>query len=245
MTDHREHKTCGVPAHPESGSSDAVNYFRSLFSRPDADLHGWSPRHTYPSGVQLYQQNDPVTQIYFIESGIVKLSYVGPSGKEVIIGLRRSNWLLGVTHVCVDEDAYSATAKTLTPCSVRCISARAFADQLTTDMALSVELNRMLSREIRGNTRKIITLGSMPASERLTRFLCELISEEDPDQLRMEGRLELPLKGDDLAEIVAVTPQHLYRLLKDPKLRTHINQGKKTLTIVDPLAFMRLDRPEG
>ena len=243
MTDHREHKTCAVPAPPESGSSDAVSYFRSLFSRPDADLHGWSPRHTYPSDVQLYQQNDPVTQIYFIESGIVKLSYVGPGGKEVIIGLRRSNWLLGVTHVCVGEDAYSSTARTLTPCSLRCISTRAFADQLTRDMTLAVELNRMLSREIRGNTRKIITLESMQASERLTHFLCELISEEDPDQLRKEGRLELPLKGDDLAEIVAVTRQHLYRLLKDPKLRPHISQGKKTLTIVDPMAFMLRDRP--
>ncbi len=245
MTDHREQKTYSVPAHPEPGSDHPADYFRALFGRPDADLHGWSPRHTYPSGVQLYQQNDPVTHIYFIESGIVKLSYVRPCGREMIISIRRSNWLLGVTHVCVGEDAYSATAQTLTPCSVRCIPARAFADQLTTDMALSVELNRVLSREIRANTSKIITLGSLPAGERLTRFLCELISEEDLDQLGKEGRLELPLKGEDLAEIVAVTPQHLSRLLKDPAMSMYINQGKKALTIVNPLAFLRRDRPEG
>jgi CRP-like cAMP-binding protein len=233
------------PPHQESGGGKTENYFRSLFNRADADLYGWSPRHTFPSGVQLYQQNDPVTHIYFIERGTVKLSHVGSNGKEVIISLRRRNWLLGVTHVCVDENVNLATAKTLTPCSVRCITVRAFAHQLTMNIALSMELNRMLSREIRSNMRKIITLGILPATERLTRFLSELISEEDPDQLRKEGRIELPLKCEELAEIVAVTPQHLYRLLKDPELRTHIKHDKKNLTIVDPLFFMSLDRSEG
>jgi len=243
MADYREQKTSGVSASPESGTREAVNYFESLFSTRNANLYGWSPLHTYPSGVELYRQNDPATQIYFIERGIVKVNCAGPGGEEMIIGLRRRNWLLGVTQVIVDN-VYSVTATTLTRCSMRYISAREFMAQLTTDIALSVELNRMMSREIRRNVEKIVALGCMSATERLRRFLRELVFEEDLDELRKKGKLELPLKSEELAEIVAVTPQHLYRVLKNPELRTHLKQSKGILTIIDPLAFMHEDRSE-
>jgi CRP-like cAMP-binding protein len=242
MTGYPEGKTSGISASPKPSICETADYFQSLFSTPDANLYGWSPLHIYPSGVELFRQNDPATQMYFIEKGVVKVSCVGPSGEEMIICLRRRNWLLGVTQVIVDN-VYSATATTLTRCIMRYISAKAFMDQLAMDIALSVELNRMLSLEIRRNFEKIVTLGCMSAIERLRRFLHELIAEEDLDELKKKGRLELPLKSDELAEIVAVTPQHLYRVLKDPELKAHIKQSKKFLTIEDPLAFMHKDSP--
>ncbi len=72
----------------------------------------------------------------------------------------------------------------------------------------------------------------------MRRFIYELISEEDRDVIRINGKIELPLKSDELAEIVAVTPQHLFRILKAPDLRAHIKQRKKMLTITDPLGFV-------
>jgi len=240
MADFREQKTSGVSASPESGTGAAMSYFQSLFRTRDADLYGWSQLHTYPSGVELFRQNDPANQIYFIERGIIKVSCTTAGGEEVIIGLRRRNCLLGVTQVIFDN-VYSVTATTLTRCSMRCIAAKEFMGQLTTDIALSVELNRMLSREIRRNLEKIVTLGCMSATERLRHFLRELVFEEDQDELRKKGKLELPLRSYELAEIVAVTPQHLCRVLKNPELRGHLKQSKRMLTINDPLVFMHED----
>ncbi|HET6516006.1 MAG TPA: Crp/Fnr family transcriptional regulator [Thermodesulfovibrionales bacterium] len=243
-TSNRKGKTSGSLESLKSGICETQSYFQSLFSMPDADLYGWSPPHAYPSGVELFRQNEPATQIYFIESGIVKLSHIRPSGKEMIVGLRRRDWLLGVTQACVDEP-YSATATTLTRCIMRYISTKEFMDRVTNDIALSVALNRMLSREIRGSIERITTLGSMSAAERLKHFLRELVAEEDMDKLRNEGRLDLPLRNDELAEIVAVTPQHLHRILKDPELTGHIKQSRKILTILDPFAFMNGEDSEG
>jgi len=235
VTDHGEKKACGSP--------QCENYFQSLFRSSDATLHGWSPPNDYPPGVELFLQNRTADHVYFIERGIVKLSCIGPKAEELIVGLRRRNWLLAATAVIVG-DAYSATATTLTRCALRCISAAAFANHLVTDIRLSREINRMLSAEILGDRKKIVTLGCMSAAERLGRFLRELISEEDQNDLRKGGRLELPLKSYELAEIVAVTPQHLCRLLKDPRLKIYLEQGRGTLTIVDPLAFMLDDNFE-
>jgi CRP-like cAMP-binding protein len=240
VADYQGQKTSGISASPESGDREAINYFQALFSTRNADLYGWSQLHTYPSSLELFRQNDPANQIYFIERGIVKVSCAVAGGEEVIIGLRRRNCLLGVTQVIFDN-VYSVTATTLTRCSMRCINAKEFMGQLTTDIALSVELNRMLSREIRRNLEKITTLGCMSATERLRCFLRELVSEEDLDELRKKGKLELPLRSYELAEIIAVTPQHLCRVLKNPELRPHLKQSKRILTIIDPLAFMHED----
>ena len=220
---------------------DTESYFRTLFNKDDAELHGWSPQHTFPSGIELFRQNEPAAQIYFISSGMVKLSYTAPNGKEMILGFRRRDWLLGVTQVCVEGEVYSATATTLTACAIRQIPAKTFMEMLTRDIELSVALNRMLSLEIKSDTEKIIALGSMPAGERLIRLLSEVVSSEDGEELRKRGSLDLPLKSEELAELIAVTPQHLYRLLKDIRLRPHLKQGRKVLTIVDPLGLMQAD----
>jgi CRP-like cAMP-binding protein len=242
-TDRREQERCGILARPPYGAHETENYFQSLFSSSDADLHGWSPPHEYPRGVELFLQNHPASHVYFIERGIVKLSCVGPGAKEVIVSLRRRNWLLAATAVILGV-AYSATATTLTKCTLRSIPAAVFAGHLTSDICLSLEVNRMLSTEILGDRGKIVTLGCMSAAERLRRFLRELISEEDLNDPEKKGRLELPLKSYELAEIVAVTPQHLYRLLRDPGMRKHLKQARGILTITDPSAFMLNDNFE-
>jgi len=238
-----EQEECGIVADPASDTHETKNYFLSLFSSSDADLQGWSPPHEYPRGVELFLQNHPADHVYFIERGIVKLSCACPRAEEVIVGLRRWNWLLAATAVILGN-AYSATATTLTRCTLRSISSAAFADHLTADIRLSLEVNRMLSTEILGDRKKIVTLGCMSAAERLRRFLRELISEEDLNDLKKEGRLELPLKSNELAAIIAVTPQHLYRLLRDPALRIHLKQDRGVLTIVNPSAFMLNDKLE-
>ncbi len=242
-TGHREQGRCGILVRPPDGARETENYFQSLFSSSDTDLHGWSPPHEYPRGVELFLQNQPASQVYFIERGIVKLSCVGPGAEEVIVSLRRRNWLLAATAVILG-DAYSATATTLTKCTLRSVPAAVFASHLTSDLRLASEVNRMLSAEILGDRRKIVTLGCMSAAERLRRFLRELISEEDLNDLK-KGNIELPLKSYELAEIVAVTPQHLYRLLRDPELRIHLKQGRGILTVINPSEFMLKDNPEG
>ncbi len=236
MTVFREGKVSGIPGDSDSAARP-TGYFQLLFSMSDSRKCGWSPVHFYSSGIELFRQHDPAKQVYFIEKGIVKVSSIGPGGEEVIISLRRNNWLLGATQV-ISGNTYMTTATTLTPCSIRCVAARLFMDQLTTDNAFSVEVNRMLSFEIGHNIRKIITLECMSATERLKNFLCELISYENMAGLETKGQLELPLKSAELAEIIAVTPQHLYRILRDPDLKVHLKQSKKTLSIIDPLGFL-------
>lgn len=236
MTGFKERKVSGIRGHSDIAARTS-GYFQLLFGMTDTRLYGWSPLHLYTSGVELFRQNDPAKQVYFIERGIVKVSCICPRGEEVIISLRRSNWLLGATQV-ISGNTYMTTATTLTPCSIRCIAARLFMDKLTTDNAFSVEVNRMLSLEIGHNIRKIISLECMSATERLKNFLCELISCEDLAGLETKGRLELPLKSAELAEIIAVTPQHLYRILRDPDLKVHLKQSKKILSIIDPLGFL-------
>jgi CRP-like cAMP-binding protein len=47
-----------------------------------------TPRHLYPSGIQLFKQGFSLEGVYWIETGLVKLVHLDGEGRESIVGLR-------------------------------------------------------------------------------------------------------------------------------------------------------------
>ncbi len=79
----------------------------------------------------------------------------------------------------------------------------------------------MLSYEFSAQIRQSIEIRSETAEGRLKRFLSELQSIQE---IRIEGtnKFRLPLKQTEIAQLLAITPEHLCRLLKKivtPKVR--------------------------
>src|SRR5881296_998519 len=58
-----------------------------------------SPVQAYPSGVELFQQGEPVQKVYLIHRGLVKLVRREENGQEMIVDLRREGWFLGAPAV--------------------------------------------------------------------------------------------------------------------------------------------------
>src|SRR5712672_1345121 len=96
---------------------------------------GSLPKLGYPVHVQLFTQGEVAECVYLISSGIVKLSCVEASGKEVIVGLRCSGWLLGATQIILNE-VYPVTAATLSECQLVTISRPEFVKALSTQAQL-------------------------------------------------------------------------------------------------------------
>src|SRR5205807_9899309 len=54
------------------------------------------PAAEYPAQVRLFQQGSRAEGAYVVASGITRLTCINPSGKELIVGLRRHGSLLGI-----------------------------------------------------------------------------------------------------------------------------------------------------
>jgi CRP/FNR family cyclic AMP-dependent transcriptional regulator len=189
------------------------SYFNSIFSSIDHARQWWSHSITYPRNVDLCRQDTPSTNVYFIESGMVKLTRINEDGNELIAGIRRRHWLVGAPAVLLKKP-YSFNVTTLTDCHIRGIPAENFLSIIKNDEMFYMELARILSHEIYEHADRLISLGCMPSKDRLMRllgdFLHELQQQRDPE---MQCKLPIPLKHKEMAQMIAVTPEHLSRLL--------------------------------
>lgn len=176
--------------------------------------YGWSPPREYPALTEIMQQDTPARAVYFIEYGLVKLSRMELSGHEVIAGLRRRNWIIGAPAVLLGKK-YSFTATALADCKIRRISSDRFLSLIEADPEFSRHMLRMFSKEIFNYGKAFGSLGCLPAIDRLKRLLYEIMLEiNHPSASKEQVKLNFPLKHKELAQIIAVTPEHLSRLLK-------------------------------
>ena len=233
------------PCIPGSGNScrESYAYFASFICENNA--HGWGPAQLYPPNTEIYRQGTPANAVYLIERGLVKLTCLEPNGTEVIVGLRRRHWLLGAPAVLLERNfAFSVT--TLIPCCLRCISSNGFLQLMHADAEFSRQLLRMFSEEIYSHGTNVAVLGCMPARDRLTRFLRDLALEQGhangPAELQKPMRLQIPLKLKELAQLIAITPEHLSRLLRELEQQDIIRRDKGWLILTDPSKLLSLQK---
>ncbi|MGO9611412.1 MAG: Crp/Fnr family transcriptional regulator [Dissulfurispiraceae bacterium] len=201
------------------------------------ESQGWGPSQAYQHGVQLFHQRAEANIIFLIEKGLVKLVCDDDEGNDVLIGLRRRDWLLGIISVLLKRP-HVTTAVTLTPCTLRSISAKQFLDLLTKDSQFSLHINRLLSQELCKQIVDMVSAKSTPAEARLKSLFRELIMEHGFTEGDRTVNLEVPLKHMDIARMIQVTPEHLCRLLRRLCTDGCMKRSKQTLTITSPHVFL-------
>jgi len=210
--------TCSGLPYENDTSTWLDSFLLSFLEEPTCSTYGWGPVQTYPAYTEIIRQDTLSHAVYFLKSGEVKLTWADQEGHEVIAGLRHQNWLIGAPSVLLGKP-YSFTIATLTQCALRCISAEKFLHLVH-------------------SARTLVTLGCVPAKERLKHMLFRFLPDM-PSKKRAvrQAKITLPLKYKELAQILAVTPEHLSRLLKEMETRHEIQRKKDGSIILNLDSF--------
>jgi len=169
---------------------------------------------SYPSRSELFQQGTPADDVYFIHQGIVKLVWGEASGKQTILGLRRDGSLIGVPAVVTGEPC-PMSAVTLVPTIMERISAEKFLQRLQTDRDFAWEIHQIQSREVHEQLNWLGEMACCSARSRLRKVFSRLTEVSKVQKEGTHSRVQLPLKQREVAELIAVTPEHLSRLLHE------------------------------
>lgn len=190
-------------------------------------IEGLAAPQVIPAGRILQQADAPVRTVYLIRRGVVKLKCLGPNGREMIVGLRSSGWLIGC------ESAFAATpsittAVTLNQCEVSAIPASDFVRGIATPGALHNHFVWNLCSGIEAYLSAHIELRTEPAQQRLEHFL------QDMQNLgQATGGARPALSQVEMAQLLAITPEHLCRILgrKRTGVRRSSNNGGRPRAI--------------
>ena len=195
------------------------------------------PSQQYPPGTELFRQGEPSERVYLVQRGLVKLVRGEPDGQQIIVALRRPGWFVGAAPVIL-EKPYTASAVTITRSSLSHFAADQFRDLLRDHPSLSWQVHRMHSSELYLQTIRLSELANCQARKRLKQLLCELAASQersgkDRSGAAREIKLQLPLKHWELAEVLAITPVYLSRLLRELENEGVIRRCKGWIVILN------------
>ncbi|WP_145710813.1 Crp/Fnr family transcriptional regulator [Chitinophaga japonensis] len=179
----------------------------------------------YKKGQIIFQEGAHSFGIYCVNSGKVKLSHSGDDGREQIIRLVKAGDIMGYKALLSGE-RYTATAIALEDAQVCFIPKDLFLGVLQKDAALSFEMMRILSSELRKAELKITHLAQKPVRERLAETLLFI---HETYGLESDGQtLNVRLSREEIANLVGTATESAIRLLSEFRKEGMIElEGKK------------------
>jgi CRP-like cAMP-binding protein len=172
-------------------------------------LRAFEPSQGYPRGAEFFPQGAPSQSVFVLVSGIARLERACHGARVAIIGIESGGSMLGA-HAVLSDTAYLANATAVTRCEAYRIPARSFRDLVRGEPACSWYLHQLQAYEYHLALSRIAGLSCLSARERLESFIEELTAA-----LQASGESgEIPLRDRELAQLVAVTPPYLSRLVK-------------------------------
>ena len=191
-----------------------------------------SPLQEYPIGIGLFKQGTLPRDVYLIEVGLIKLWHVEKNGKDLVVGLRMPKLIVGAAALILNKK-HGFSAETLTNCQLRRLPASVFLNLLHTDIEFAWRFQQVQSYELYDQLSQLVGFGCLSARLRLEEMFSQLISTLGSKAGEKKIRLRLPLKHWELAKLIAVTPEHLSRLLKEMQVEGLVQMDKGWILISD------------
>jgi CRP/FNR family transcriptional regulator, dissimilatory nitrate respiration regulator len=183
------------------------------------------------SGVTLLAQGAQPADVFFLVSGVVKLVHVESGGRELIVALRPPGSFLGSAAAIVGSRCTASTV-TMTPCRVQRTDVQSFLKLLELHSRFSRKVHLSHGREIEANAARMGEIGCLRSVERLESVLRALI-ETYPLATATNHGVRLPLYHYEIASLMAVTPEHLSRLLHELQDRGRIRLEARSIVLLE------------
>jgi CRP/FNR family transcriptional regulator len=172
-------------------------------------LKGLPEEKSVPTGTLLLDQGSDPSSVFLLCQGLVKLISVSPQGRESVLGLRSAGWYAGAVAALVHRP-HVYSVKTVTECIVSRIPADEFHLWLMRSAKMARHFTQTLCNELLSQSCEAQIRGGS-AEERLSHFMAERHAHHP--NLKTLDPLPM-LKQMELAQLLAITPEHLSRLLR-------------------------------
>lgn len=155
-------------------------------------------------------------RVYFLISGVVRITVDDEEGQGVILGFCGPGEVLGEISL-VDNQGHSANVLAEQETAVLCMEGRDFKSCLDTMPRMSRNLSEFLCGRIRRDTKRIRSLATDPVPARLASLLHGYALRFGVPHPSGSSRIPLPLTQDTLAGMVGAARESVNRALRELK----------------------------
>lgn len=220
-----------LASHCETCPSKDEGIFCELDSNHLTDLSSHKVVNTYKKGQTLFVQGNHPYGIYCISSGNVKLTKVGPDGKESIVRICKSGDVLGHRSLFT-EDSYSATATALEDSEICFIDKKYIVSTIQENPTVAMHLINKLSRDMGIAESKLTSLHQKNVRERLAELLLTLKTTHGV-KVGDKWKIDIKLTREEMATMIGTANETLIRFMSEFKDAGIIEQDGKVILITD------------
>jgi len=195
-----------------------------------------------PAEHVIYSQGESPHTVCLICDGVVKVTRTEFNGHRVIVGVRQGGWVLGAVSLFLNMP-YETTAETITRSKLCFVPAETFQRVMDTDLGFSRWITMTVSRGLRSSMLSISERSCLSGRQRLEKFLSEVVQMQNgivPEKRPI--KIQMLLKNWEVAQLLALTPQHLCRLVKQLENEGIVMRKKGWLILPDPKKLWRPER---
>lgn len=168
----------------------------------------------YKKGQDIFKQDSYPHGIYCINAGKVKLFQLAENGREQIVRLAKPGDLLGYRAILGGEK-YTSTAEAIVETSICFIPKNLFFKFVETNNAITLQIMKLLSNDLKNAEHKITDLAQKPVKERMAEailFMKEVYGFENDN-----ATLNVVLTREEIANIAGTATETAIRILADLK----------------------------
>ena len=187
--------------------------------------------NSYKKGQTVFFQGNPTFGLYCINSGKIKLSKIGPDGKESIIRIAGPGDVLGHRSLFSNEK-FTATATVLEDSAICFLDKKFIFKAIQQDPSISLHLIEKLSRDMGKAEDRAASMAQKNVRERLAELLLMLknsygIKEDN------RWKLEIKLTREEMASMIGTANETIIRFISEFKEEGLLEQEGKTIFILD------------
>ncbi len=180
----------------------------------------------------LFSRAQPADCLYFVESGLVKLTRTNDEGGRIILEICGAGDVMGEECLFADEPVYYADAEVVHTAAIARIPKDVFARAAITQSDLTRGFFAYLLERRKALAEKVELLCLRSVEHRILVYLAELsgLVKENTDG----GGFQLPLTQLELADLIGATRETTSTTLNQLERRGLIKLSRRLLTVPSP-----------
>jgi len=199
------------------------------------ELSDWIKDFNYSKGESIYLPGESSESVYFLKQGKVKLSHLGPGGKEFTVSIISKGELFGEMAL-VGEEGRSLKAEALEDVVLCTIFRRDFLHFADQNPELSLKVAKEIGQHEREIQTNLTDLIFKDVPTRLAGVLCRLAS--DYGSREKEGlRIEPGFTHEELAKLIGSTRETTTATLNRFESDGLLEKGRGRIVIRDMSAL--------
>ncbi|WP_298254322.1 Crp/Fnr family transcriptional regulator [uncultured Arthrobacter sp.] len=217
----------------------SVDIFSDLTEQDMAAIDRASPPRLFSSGELVFSQSEPVTALFILKEGRIRIFRVAEDGKTLTIAILEPGAVFG-EMLLIGQQMYDNYAEAIETSVVCQLSAADVEEHFLSNPGIAVKISRLLGEQVVRLEERLTDMALRPLTARTAATLLTL--DGAAPRTRFTQVRAVRLTHEQLAGLLGATREATSKTMADFAGRGLIRQGRGRITIQDVDGLRRISR---